>query len=112
MATHCSILTWEAHGQSGLAGYSLWGHKESDTTEQQLPGSHGKVVVCEILCHRARSDGQTQEFRSATSRGQLGDLLGLLLGDWDSCRSCSTKPGTDRADARWKVSPNLHPTAD
>ena len=21
------------HGQRGLAGYSLWGHKESDTTE-------------------------------------------------------------------------------
>ena len=34
MATHSSILPEEAHGQSNLVGYSSWGHKESDTTEQ------------------------------------------------------------------------------
>ena len=33
MATHSSILAWESHGQRSLAGYSPWGHKESDTTE-------------------------------------------------------------------------------
>ena len=33
METHCGILAWRAHGQSSLAGYSQWGHKESDTTE-------------------------------------------------------------------------------
>ena len=27
MATHSSILAGESHGQSSLAGYSLWGHK-------------------------------------------------------------------------------------
>ena len=32
MATHSSILLGKSHGQS-LAGYSPWGHKESDTTE-------------------------------------------------------------------------------
>ena len=26
-------LPGEAHGQRSLTGYSLWGHKESDTTE-------------------------------------------------------------------------------
>ena len=31
MATRSSILAWEIHGQSSLASYSLWGHKESDT---------------------------------------------------------------------------------
>ena len=31
MATCSRIL---AHGQTGLAGYSPWGHKESETTEQ------------------------------------------------------------------------------
>ena len=31
MATHSSILAW---GQKSLEGYSPWGHKESDTTEQ------------------------------------------------------------------------------
>ena len=30
MATYSSILAWRIHGQRGLAGYSPWGHKESD----------------------------------------------------------------------------------
>ena len=34
MATHSSILAGECHGQRSLVGYSPWGHKESDTTEQ------------------------------------------------------------------------------
>ena len=33
MAIHSCILAWEIHGQRGPAGYSPWGHKESDTTE-------------------------------------------------------------------------------
>ena len=33
MATHCSILAGEFHGQRGLAGYSPQGRKESDTTD-------------------------------------------------------------------------------
>ena len=32
--THSSILAWEFHGQRSLVGYSPWGCKESDTTEQ------------------------------------------------------------------------------
>ena len=27
------FLSRESHGQKSLAGYSPWGHKESDTTE-------------------------------------------------------------------------------
>ena len=35
MATHSSILAWrEFHGQRSMAGYSPWGCKESDMTEQ------------------------------------------------------------------------------
>ena len=34
MATHSDILAWRSHGQRSLAGYSPWGPKESDTTEQ------------------------------------------------------------------------------
>ena len=34
MATHSSTLAWKIHGQRNLVGYSLWGHKESDTTER------------------------------------------------------------------------------
>ena len=33
VATHSSVLAWKFHGQSGPAGYSPWGHKESDMTE-------------------------------------------------------------------------------
>ena len=36
MATCSSILAWKSHGQRGLVGYSLWGHKESDVTEHIL----------------------------------------------------------------------------
>ena len=32
IAPHSSIVAWEIHGQRSLAGYSPWGHKESDTT--------------------------------------------------------------------------------
>ena len=34
MATHSNILAGEFHGQKSLAGYSPWGHKESDMPEQ------------------------------------------------------------------------------
>ena len=34
MATHSSILAWKSHGWRSLVGYSPWGHKESDLTEQ------------------------------------------------------------------------------
>ena len=33
MATHSSILAWRIPWTRGLAGYSPWGRKESDTTE-------------------------------------------------------------------------------
>ena len=34
MATHFSFLPGKSHGQRNLLGYSSWGHKESDITEQ------------------------------------------------------------------------------
>ena len=35
VATHPSILAWRIpNGQRSLVGYSLWGRKESDLTEQ------------------------------------------------------------------------------
>ena len=33
-ATYSSILAGKSNGQRSLVGYSLWGHKELDTTEQ------------------------------------------------------------------------------
>ena len=34
MATHSSILAWKIPWIRNLVGYSPWGRKESDTTEQ------------------------------------------------------------------------------
>ena len=34
MVTHSSIPAWRIPGQRNPAGYSPWGHKESDVTEQ------------------------------------------------------------------------------
>ena len=34
MATHSGFLPEKFHGQRSLTGYSPWGHKESDVTEQ------------------------------------------------------------------------------
>ena len=34
MAIQTVLLPGESHGQRSLVGYSLWGRKESDTTEQ------------------------------------------------------------------------------
>ena len=33
ITTHSSILAWRIPGQRGLVGYTLWGHKLSNTTE-------------------------------------------------------------------------------
>ena len=35
------FLPGESHGQRSLAGYSLWGRKESDTTERLTPSLPG-----------------------------------------------------------------------
>ena len=34
MATHSSTLAWKIHGWRNVVGYSSWGRKESDMTEQ------------------------------------------------------------------------------
>ena len=34
MATHSSVLAWRIPGTGSLVGYCLWGHTESDTTEE------------------------------------------------------------------------------
>ena len=40
MPTHSSILAWRIHGQRSLVGYSPWGCKESDMTEQLSTVQH------------------------------------------------------------------------
>ena len=42
MATHSSVLPGEFYGQRSLMGYSSWGRKELDMTEQ-LTHTRGQV---------------------------------------------------------------------
>ena len=56
MAIHSSILPGKSHGQRSLEGYSPWGHKESDMTEQLqfLSFSEVSTVIISILQIRNR----------------------------------------------------------
>ena len=45
VATHSSILAWESHSQRSLEGYSSWGLKESDTTEQLNTHTHSNLTL-------------------------------------------------------------------
>ena len=42
MATQTSAQAWVIHGQRSLMGYSPWGHKKSDTTEQLINNNKSK----------------------------------------------------------------------
>ena len=46
MAIHSSTLAGKSPGQRSLAGHSLWGHKESDTTER-LPFHCSRSCIAE-----------------------------------------------------------------
>ena len=50
ITTNSSILAGKSHGQRSLAGYSPWGHKESDTTNTHIytPG----LQLARLLCPR------------------------------------------------------------
>ena len=41
------FLLGESRGQRSLAGYSQWGHKESDLTEQL--STHAHQVICTYI---------------------------------------------------------------
>ena len=51
MATHSSILAWESRGYRSLAGYSPWGHKGSDMTEEM---ERAHACDCAELMGRVR----------------------------------------------------------
>ena len=45
------FLPAKLHGQRSLAGYSPWGHKESDTTEQ-LNNKARTHTIIRLICFR------------------------------------------------------------
>ena len=49
MGTHSNILAGKSHGQRSLVGYSPWGRKESDSTEQL------NFTLYSKLCHTSIS---------------------------------------------------------
>ena len=44
------FLPGKSHGQRKLAGYSTWGHKELDTTEQLTHTHRVWVVMFSLIC--------------------------------------------------------------
>ena len=116
MATHSSILPGRSHGQRSLVGYSPWGRKESDTTEQlhfHLTRWHnGKESACRCRSLRfnpcfgkipwRRKREPTPVFLPGKSQGQ-GSLAGyhvvtrgwMQLGNW-ALRDCKL-PEEDRS---------------
>ena len=61
------------HGQRSLAGYSLWGHKESDMTECTHIHTHNTYSVSLYHCHHTHTHTHTH-----TNRTQLCDPAALL----------------------------------
>ena len=57
MATHSIILAGKSHGQRSLAGYSPWGFKESDTTEE-TKYIHKTLRLVEIFISYSYQDPQ------------------------------------------------------
>ena len=49
MAIHSSILTWKILWTEEPGGYSTWGHKESDRTEQLNTHTHEKTVPMNLF---------------------------------------------------------------
>ena len=45
------FLPGESHGQRSLVGYSPWGHKESDTTEQLTLCLGRSRLWCNLVTH-------------------------------------------------------------
>ena len=47
-ATHSSILAWRSHEPRSLVGYSVWGCKELNMTEQLSPETHTYPTECRV----------------------------------------------------------------
>ena len=50
MPTHSSVLAGESQGQGSLVGCGLWGHTESDTTEETYPQQRQQYLWKCFVC--------------------------------------------------------------
>ena len=75
------FLPGESHGQGSLAGYSLWGHRESNTTERLslLPLPHVRYDSKGFLCINSLSPSDNTRksvFPSCKERNGGSERLG------------------------------------
>ena len=73
------FLPGESHGQRSLAGYSLWGHKESDMTEQ---------LTCAWVCTHTHTHTHSKGKKEATAL--LSCWFQLLVSSSYSITLCSS----------------------
>ena len=59
MATHSSIVAWRIPWTEKLLGYSLWGHKESNMTEQLNSILKGFLGGSVVKIHLPNGDQET-----------------------------------------------------
>ena len=93
------FLLGKSHGQRSLAGYSPWGYKELNTTEQlTLLGASSKEPACQ--CKRRGFDPWV---RKISWRRAWQPTLGFLPGESHRQRSLagSQRVGHDWSDLAW-----------
>ena len=66
MATHSSILDWRISRTERPGGYSLWGRKESDTTEQPT------LFISNLVVPEGLKNDQCLDFSRNMKTGSLG----------------------------------------
>ena len=74
MTTHSNILAWRIHGHRSLAGYSPWGHKESDMTEVLSTYCYSVINT-----YVGRVDLKKKKKKTLLRRGQFAAQVGLKL---------------------------------
>ena len=74
-ATHPVLLTGKSHAQRSLAGYSSWGHKESDTT-YKLNRHH------QVISWGCRKDTLLPSYSEPELPGNVGLPAAALTSDW------------------------------
>ena len=96
MAIHSGILAWRIHRQRSLVGYSPWGHKELDMTEQLTLS-----VLGEMKMQKKCLDGPTLwwlQLNSLATNGHPDQVLPSFalaspsLFYWPFCHFCIPCP--------------------
>ena len=93
MATHSSILAWKSPWTEEPGGYSPWGHKESDTTEQ-LSTAHNTNTKKKTLM----AGGESMKMQCISSLRNKVQGQVLIFSEWNpypasNCRQSRSQRG-------------------